>query len=182
MNKKSDKSNIYDKSLEKQKANYSPLTPLSFISRAAKVYGDKTAVIHGDRKYTWLETYNRSKRLASALNKIGIGEGDTVAFMGSNTPELYEAHFGVPMSGAVLNALNIRLDAKTIAYILDHGEAKVLFTDREFSETIKDALKIASVQPTVIDVDDVLAPPGDLLGKHYYEAFIFSEIDTNLSE
>ena len=172
MNKKSDKSNIYDKSLDKQKANYSPLTPLSFISRAAKVYGDKTAVIHGDRKYTWLETYNRSKRLASALNKIGIDEGDTVAFMGSNTPELYEAHFGVPMSGAILNALNIRLDAKTIAYILDHGEAKVLFTDREFSETIKDALKIASVQPTVIDVDDVLAPPGDLLGKHDYEAFI----------
>ena len=172
MNKKSDKSNIYEKSLEKQKANYSPLTPLSFISRAAKVYGDKTAVIHGDRKYTWLETYNRSKRLASALNKIGIDEGDTVAFMGSNTPELYEAHFGVPMSGAILNALNIRLDAKTIAYILDHGEAKVLFTDREFSETIKDALKIASVQPTVIDVDDVLAPPGDLLGKHDYEAFI----------
>ena len=178
MNKKSDKSNIYDKSLEKQKANYSPLTPLSFISRAAKVYGDKTAVIHGDRKYTWLETYNRSKRLASALNKIGIGEGDTVAFMGSNTPELYEAHFGVPMSGAILNALNIRLDAKTIAYILDHGEAKVLFTDREFSETIKDALKIASVQPTVIDVDDVLAPPGDLLGKHDYEAFI----DTGASD
>ena len=178
MNKKSDKNNIYEESLEKQKANYSPLTPLSFISRAAKVYGDKTAVIHGDREYTWLDTYNRSKRLASALNKIGIGEGDTVAFMGSNTPELYEAHFGVPMSGAVLNALNIRLDAKTIAYILDHGEAKVLFTDREFSETIKDALKIASVKPTVIDVDDVLAPPGDLLGKHDYEAFI----DTGVSD
>jgi len=164
--------NIYEQHLDANPANYVPLSPLSFIARAAKVHPNREAVIHGERRYTWSETYGRCRQLASALTSHGIGKGDTVAFMGANTPELYEAHFGVPMTGAVLNALNIRLDAAAIAFILDHGEAKVLFTDKEFSATIKEALEIATVNPLVIDVDDVLAPAGDLLGETDYERFI----------
>ena len=150
----------------------SPYLPFSFLARAAKVYPSRDAVIHGSRRYTWAETYSRCRRLASALNGRGIGRGDTVAFMGSNTPELYEAHFGIPMTGAVLNALNIRLDAAAIAFILDHGEAKILFTDKEFSKTIQQALEIADVDPIVIDVDDAIAPTGELLGESNYEDFI----------
>ena len=166
-----DSKSPYD-DLAKLKANHVPLSPLSFIARTAKVYPDHLAVIHGDRRYTWQETYARSRRLASAIADLGIGRGDTVAAMCANTPELYEAHFGVPMTGAVLNALNIRLDAKTIAFILDHGEAKVLLTDKEFSPTIKEALELASVNPTVIDIDDILANGGEILGNQDYEAFI----------
>ncbi len=168
----SSRDTIYDLHLEANPANHVPLSPLSFLARAAKVYPSRDAVIHGCRRYTWAQVYRRCRQLASALNARGIGRGDTVAFMGSNTPELYEAHFGVPMTGAVLNALNIRLDASTIAFILDHGEAKVLFTDREFSDTVQQALEIASVDPIVIDVDDVLAPRGKLLGERDYENFI----------
>ncbi len=163
---------IYDLNLEANSANHVPLSPLSFLTRAAKVYPSRNSIIHGNRRYTWAQTYSRCRKLASALNGRGIGRGDTVAFMGSNTPELYEAHFGVPMTGAVLNALNIRLDAPAIAFILDHGEAKVLFTDREFSETVEQALKIADVEPIVIDVNDFLAPGGKLLGESDYEDFI----------
>ena len=166
-----DSKSPYD-DLAKLKANHVPLSPLSFIARTAKVYPDRLAVIHGDRRYTWQETYARSRRLASAIADLGIGRGDTVAAMCANTPELYEAHFGVPMTGAVLNGLNIRLDAKTIAFILDHGEAKVLLTDKEFSPTIKEALELASVNPTVIDIDDILANGGEILGNQDYEAFI----------
>ena len=168
----SSRDTIYDLHLEANPANHVPLSPLSFLARAAKVYPSRDAVIHGCRRYTWAQVYRRCRQLASALDARGIGRGDTVAFMGSNTPELYEAHFGVPMTGAVLNALNIRLDASTIAFILDHGEAKVLFTDREFSDTVQQALEIASVDPIVIDVDDVLAPRGKLLGERDYENFI----------
>src|SRR5262245_19806145 len=124
--------NPYAVDLDRNPANYAPLTPLTFIQWSASVYPDRPAVIHGARRYTWRETYARCMRLASALAKRGVGLGDTVAAMLSNTPEMYECHFGVPMTGAVLNALNTRLDAANIAFILDHGEAKVVITDREF--------------------------------------------------
>ena len=171
--------------LDQVKANFVPLSPLSFIERTAKVYPDRLSVIHGERRYTWSQTYARTRQLASALKKIGIGKGDTVAIMGANTPETYEAHFGVPMTGAVLNTLNIRLDAATISFILDHGEAKVLLTDREFSPIIKKALKKCSSKPLVIDINDALVSGGELIGKMDYEAFINSgdhEYDWQLPE
>ena len=168
----SSRDTIYDLDLEANHANYVPLSPISFIERAAKIYPNREALIHGSRRYTWSETYMRCRQLASALSAREIGRGDTVAFMGANTPELYEAHFGVPMAGAVLNALNVRLDADAIAFILDHGEAKILLTDWEFAETVQRALEIATVNPIVIDVDDVLAPAGKLLGESNYETFI----------
>nr|HIL74332.1 acyl-CoA synthetase [Rhodospirillales bacterium] len=163
--------NAYEE-LDQVKANFVPLSPLSFIERTAKVYPDRLSVIHGTRRYTWSQTYARTRQLASALKKLGIGKGDTVAIMGANTPETYEAHFGIPMAGAVLNALNIRLDAATISFILDHGEAKVLLTDKEFSTTIKKALEDCSSAPLVIDIDDILASDGELIGEIDYEAFI----------
>src|SRR5713226_8575873 len=164
--------NPYEIGLERNAANYVPLSPLAFLERSAAVFPARTAVIHGERRYTWGETQARCRRLASALRKHGIGRGDTVAVMAPNVPELLEAHFGVPMAGAVLNALNIRLDAETIAFILAHGEAKVLITDREFSGLIEKALSLLERKPVVIDIDDALAPPGKLLGKMDYERFI----------
>src|SRR5690606_34895334 len=128
--------NPYERDLGKNAANFVPLTPLTLIERAAAVFPDRTAIVHGARRQSWAETYARCRRLASALAKRGIGPGDTVAVMAPNVPELYEAHFGVPMIGAVLNALNVRLDAETIAFILGHGEAKALIADREFAPTI----------------------------------------------
>ncbi|MEE3000528.1 MAG: acyl-CoA synthetase [Pseudomonadota bacterium] len=163
--------NAYD-NLDKVRANFVPLSPLSFIERTAKVYPNRLSIIHGKRRYTWSQTYTRARQLAGAFNKLGIGKGDTVAIMGANTPETYEAHFGVPMAGAVLNALNIRLDATTIAYILDHGEAKILLTDKEFSTTIKDALSLCSSAPLVIDIDDLMADDGELIGEMDYETFV----------
>ncbi len=163
--------NAYEE-LDQLAANFVPLSPLSFIERTAKVYPNRLSVIHGDRCYTWAETYARSRQLADALSKRGIGKGDTVAIMGANTPETYEAHYGVPMTGAVLNTLNIRLDAATIAYILDHGEAKVLLTDREFSPTVKEALEQCEASPIVINIDDELANGGELIGEMDYETFI----------
>ena len=118
--------NPYEVDLDRNPANYAPLTPLSFIGWTAGVHPERVSVIHGRRRYSWSQTYARSRRLASALVARGIGTGDTVAVMLSNTPEMVEAHFGVPMTGAVLNPLNTRLDADTVAYILEHGEAKVL--------------------------------------------------------
>jgi fatty-acyl-CoA synthase len=171
--------------LDQVKANFVPLSPLSFIERTAKVYPGRLSVIHGERRYTWSQTYARTRQLANALKKIGIGKGDTVAIMGANTPETYEAHFGVPMTGAVLNTLNVRLDAATISFILDHGEAKVLLTDREFSHTVKEALINCSSAPVVIDINDILADGGELIGKMDYEAFINSgdpEYDWQLPE
>jgi len=162
----------YDSHLDRNPANYAPLTPLGFIARSAAVFPDRPAVIHGKRRYSWAESYARCRRLASALRQRGIGKNDTVAVMAANTPEAFEAHFGVPMAGAVLNALNIRLDAAMIAFILDHGEAKVLITDREFSPVIEKALAQVKRKPLVIDIDDELAPPGKLLGEMDYERFI----------
>jgi fatty-acyl-CoA synthase len=165
--------NPYEVDLGKNPANHAPLTPLGFIERAAAVYPGRTAVIHGARRYRWADTYERCRRLASALAKRGIGAGDTVAVMLANTPEMVECHFGVPMSGAVLNALNTRLDAEAIAFMLDHGGAKVLIVDREFSAIIERALALAEGTPYVIDVDDPEYPgPGKRIGGVEYEAFI----------
>jgi fatty-acyl-CoA synthase len=163
------KANPFSQDLERNAANYVPLTPLSFIERAAAVYPRRTAVVHGRRSFTWQETCERSRRLASALARRGIGAGDTVAVMLPNIPAMYEAHFGVPMCGAVLNALNTRLDAEAIAFMLKHGEAKLLITDREFSAVIaRVAPKIA-----IIDVDDPeYAGPGQRLGEMEYEEFL----------
>jgi len=164
----------YDIGLDRNPANYVPLSPLAFIARAAVIYPDRLAVVHGTRRYSWKQSYERCRRLASALQRRGIGKGDTVAVMAANTPEAFEAHFGVSMAGAVLNALNIRLDAATIAFILEHGEAKVLITDREFAPVIEKALAAVKKRPLVIDIDDALAPPGKLLGEVDYETFIAS--------
>ena len=164
--------NIYEEGLDKHLANFAHLTPLSFIERCASVYPDRLSIIHGKNTFTWGETYKRSCLLASALKKIGIGEGDTVSFMGANTPETYEAHFGVPMTGAVLNALNVRLDAKSIAFILEHAETKVLFSDKEYSETIRYALDRLKNRPIVIDIDDPFFGDGELLGEISYDKFI----------
>ena len=170
--------NIYEQALDKNQANFAALTPLSFLERAASVYPDKVSIIHGDSQYTWAQTYKRCCLLASALIKMGVGEGDTVSFMGANTPETFEAHFGVPMTGAVLNALNVRLDAKAIAFILGHAETKVLFTDREYSETIKAALPLVAHDIVVIDIDDPYFSGGELLGSKNYEDVLASGDDS----
>jgi len=164
--------NIYEQDLDQNRANYAPLTPLTFIERAAAVYPDHTAVIHGQRRYSWSETYQRACLLASALLRRGIGEGDTVSVMGANTPETFEAHFGVPMTGAVLNALNVRLDAKAIAFILEHAETKVLLTDPEYSDTIRQALKILGRELLVIDIKDGVFTGGEDLGSLDYESLL----------
>ena len=164
--------NIYDADLDHCDANYVSLSPLSFLGRVARVYPDHPSVIHGGTRWTWRETAERCNRLASALTKRNIGPGDTVSVMAPNIPALYESHFGVPMTGAVLNALNIRLDAKTLAFILEHGEAKVLITDTEFSPVIKDALRICKQDLLVIDIDDPEGPGGDRLGELTYEELL----------
>jgi fatty-acyl-CoA synthase len=165
--------NSYTIGLDKNAANYAPLSPLSFIARTAEVYPQRTSIIHGARRFTWAETYARCRRLASALAARGIGKNDTVAVMLSNTPEMLECHFGVPMAGAVLNTLNTRLDAEAIAFMLGHGEAKALITDREFSPTIAKALALAGRALPVIDVDDPeYGGPGERLGSIDYEAFL----------
>ncbi len=162
--------------LPRTAANYAPLSPVSFLARAAAVHPDRLAVVHGAHRATWRQTAERCRRLASALQQRGIGRGDVVAIIAPNTPPVLEAHFAVPMLGAVLNALNTRLDAETVAYILGHGEAKLLITDREFATTVAAALDLMAPdsRPIVIDVDDVLAPPGALLGEAEYEAFLAS--------
>ena len=164
--------NPYAQDLDRNDANYATLTPVSFLARTAYIWPGRISVVHGTRRYTWKETYDRSRRLASALAQRGIGEGDTVAAMLANTPEMIEAHFGVPMSGGVLNTLNTRLDAEAIAFMLDHAEAKVLITDTEFAPVVKAALARAQRKPHVIDVADPLGPGGERLGAADYEAFI----------
>ncbi|WP_142846917.1 acyl-CoA synthetase [Telmatospirillum sp. J64-1] len=158
--------------LDKNEANYQPLTPLTYIERAASVFPDRLAVLHGDERYTWKQTYERCRRLASALAKRGIGKGDTVAILAPNVPAHFEAHFGIPMTGGVINAINIRLDAESVAFILQHGEAKVLITDREFSDVVKKALHLLPKRPLVIDIDDPQARDGELLGEMTYEQFL----------
>src|SRR5271157_3963740 len=166
-------SDIYATGLEKNRANFAALTPLSFIFRAAEVFPHKPSVIHGDIRHTWGQTGERCRRLASALQKRGVVKGDTVAAMLPNVPAMMEAHFGVPMTGAVLNTLNTRLDPEAIAFHLDHGEAKVLLTDREFTRIVSGALKMMKgPKPLVIDVDDKLYTGGSFLGEIEYEAFL----------
>jgi fatty-acyl-CoA synthase len=162
----------YEAGLGKNAANYVPLTPIGFLLRSAAVYPNRTAVVHGDQRYTWRQAQERCRRLASALAARGIGHGDTVAVMAPNVPALFEAHFGVPMAGAVLNALNIRLDAETIAFILRHGDAKVLITDTEFAPVIGAALTLLDEKPLVIDITDPAAPDGVRLGECDYETFL----------
>jgi fatty-acyl-CoA synthase len=163
----------YDRDLDKTPANHQPLTPLVFLERAARVYPDHTAIIHGEGRWTYGAFFSRARRLASALWQRGIGRGDTVAVMLANTPAMLECHYGVPMAKAVLNTLNTRLDPATLAFSLDHGEAKVLITDREYSRVIGPALEQASVKPLVIDYDDPLYEgPGERLGSVDYEAFL----------
>jgi fatty-acyl-CoA synthase len=164
---------IYDEPhLQRGPANHAPLTPLSFIVRAAAIYPDKPAVIHGDQVFTYAQLFQRCRRLASALRRRGIGKGDTVSVMAPNVPAMLEAHYGIAMAGAVLNALNYRLDAKTIAFIFGHAETKLLITDREFSSTIKEALKIAARRPIVVDIDDPSFAGGEKLGETDYETFL----------
>src|SRR3989475_10951641 len=156
---------IFDHNLDKNPANYAPLTPLSFLERAAYVYPSRVSVIHGAQRSTWKETYERSRRLAHALAKRGLGVGDTVAAMLPNIPAMYEAHFGVPMSAAVLNTLNTRLDADAIGFMLNHGNAKLILVDREFAEVIEKAISRINREIEVIDVEDPeYAGPGRRLG------------------
>ncbi len=162
----------YATGLDKNQANHSPLTPLTFIERAAYIYPNKPSVVHGAERYTWAETYARCRRLASALARRGIGKNDTVAVMAPNTPPMVEAHFGIPMCGAVLNTLNTRLDPETIAFMLKHGGARVLITDREFSSVVGPALALLDEKPIVIDIDDPAWPHGDLVGEATYEALL----------
>ena len=160
----------------KTAANYVPLSPLSFLGRAETVHGARLAVVHGAHRKTWAETAARCRRFASALVRHGVGRGDVVAVMAPNIPALFEAHFAVPTAGAVLSALNTRLDAETVAYILAHSEARVLLADREFSATVAAALSLLpdAARPLVIDIDDPAAPPGAALGVMEYEAFLLS--------
>ena len=163
----------YRLGLDKNAANFVALSPLSFIARSATVYPDRLAVIYGTRRQTWAQTYARCRQLAHALVGRGIGEGDTVAVMLPNVPTMLEAHFGVPMSGAVLNTLNTRLDAEAIAFMLQHGEAKVLLADREFSAVVHKALDLlGDKRPFVIEVEDDEAPAGQAVGDTSYENFI----------
>jgi fatty-acyl-CoA synthase len=164
--------NPYDIGLEKNAANYVPLTPIGFLVRSAAVYPNRLAVVHGERRYSWREALERCRRLAGALAALGVGSGDTVALLAPNIPEAFEAHFGVPMAGAVLNALNIRLDPDTIAFILRHGEATVLITDTEFAPVVAQALAQLERKPIVIDIADALGPGGERLGEIDYEEFL----------
>ena len=168
-------SDPYATGLEANAANYAPLTPLVFLDWSADVYPDRLAVVHGARRFTWAQTRERCRRLASALAARGVGRGDTVSVVAANTPEMVEAHFGVPMTGAVLNTINTRLDAATIAFILDHAQARVLITDREFAPAVAGALRQCQASPLVIDIDDPeYDGPGDGLGEVEYEALLAS--------
>lgn len=166
------KASVYDRDLDRNAANFAALTPLSFLERAAAVYPEKIAVIHGKQSYTYREFMTRCRRLASALRGRGLGLGDTVSVLAPNVPALLEAHYGIAMAGGVLNALNYRLDAASVAFILGHGEAKVLIVDREFSHIAKPALAQLEKKPIVIDIDDPLYEGGELLGEKDYEAFL----------
>lgn len=163
---------IYDTHLEKNRANYEVLTPLSFIERAALVYPGYDATVHGDQVRSWRQVYERCVRLAGALAGRGIGRGDTVAAVLPNIPEMLELHFAVPMTGAVFNAINTRLDAASIAFILNHGEARVLFTDREFCGVVSDAVSRLGRDILVVDVDDPLFAGGELTGSLTYEDLV----------
>ena len=184
--------NHYETNLDKNDANFVPLTPLSFLERAKDIYPNYEALVYESRSYTWTEVYKRCTKFASALEKIGIGEGDTVSVMAFNTPEIFEAHYSVPMTGAVLNTINSRVDAKTVAYILDHSEAKVLIVDRQLHSVIEKALSQIKSKPIIIDIQDDFADQSLLkkIGNKEYEDFLngagdvkvpqfeYSELDT----
>jgi fatty-acyl-CoA synthase len=166
---------IFDQDLPRNQANFTPLSPLSFIERTAEVYPQRLAVVHGDLRRNWRELYGRCRQLASALARSGVGKGDTVAVMLPNTPPMVEAHFGIPMAGAVLNAMNTRLDAQTVAFMLDHGEAKVVIVDPEFAGVMKDAIALRQEKRPllVVDVEDALyTGPVERAGTVGYEAFL----------
>ncbi len=163
----------YDLDLDKKPANYQQLTPLAFLERAASVFPDRTAIIHGDARTSYADFYARARRLGSALEKRGIGKGDTVSVVLANTPPMLEAHYGVPMTRAVLNTINTRLDAQVIAFTLDHAETKVLIVDREFSGVVKEALALSEADPLVIDYSDPEFPQtGERIGSIDYEEFL----------
>jgi len=165
----------YDSDLDRNPANFQPLTPISFLARAAAVFPTQIAIVHGDLRRDYAQFYARSRRLASALAARGIKRGDTVSVMLANTPAMLECHYGAPMTGAVLNTLNTRLDAAVLAFTLDHADAKVLIVDREYSAVMKAALALASVKPLLIGYDDpVYDGPGEMLGEIDYEAFLAS--------
>ena len=165
----------YDSDLDRNPANFQPLTPISFLARAAAVFPTQIAIVHGDLRRDYAQFYARSRRLASALAARGIKRGDTVSVMLANTPAMLECHYGAPMTGAVLNTLNTRLDAAVLAFTLDHADAKVLIVDREYSAVMKAALALANVKPLLIGYDDpVYDGPGEMLGEIDYEAFLAS--------
>lgn len=169
---------IYDEHLDRNAANYQPLTPLTFLSRAALIHPDRTAIIHGSLRRSYGDFYRRSRQLASAIEKRGITRGETLAVMLANTPPMLEAHHGVPMAGAVLLSINTRLDADIIAFQLEHAEAKMVIVDREFSGVMAEALAKANLTPIVIDYDDpdfaedAPAKKGDAIGTIEYEALV----------
>ena len=166
----------FDTNLDKNSANFVPLSPLSFITRVKDIYPNYDSLVYGKRSYTWLETYNRCTKFASALAKKGITKGSTVSIIAANTPELFEAHYSIPMTGGVINTINTRLDAETIAYILDHSDAKLLITDTQFSPTMKKALKIYGKNIPIIDIHDDQAifkdGEGEQIGEMTYEEFL----------
>ena len=168
--------NPYETNLDKNEANYVPLTPLSFLERAKDIYPNYEAVVYESRKYTWSEVYKRCIKFASALDKLGIKTGDTVSVLAFNTPEIFEAHYSIPMVGAVINAINTRLDSKTISYILNHSEAKVLIVDRQFHDVVKKALEEVNSKITIIDINDKDAKLTDSknIGSLEYEEFLNS--------
>ena len=163
---------IYEDGLSANNANYTPLTPVDFLERAAGTWPNKTAIIHGQTRRSYREFLERSRRMASALNKRNIGKGDVVSIIAPNTPAMLEAHYGVIMSGGVLNALNYRLDASTIAFILEHCEAKLVMVDKEFSSVMEEAFRLMKKVPDVIGIDDELAIEGQLIGSLDYESFL----------
>ena len=165
----------YDRDLDKNPANFQPLTPIVFLARAAAVFPGRTAIVHGDLRRDYAQFYARSRRLASALARLDLARGDTVSVMLANTPAMLECHYGVPMTGAVLNTLNTRLDAAVLAFTLDHAATKAVIVDREFSTLMREALALAKVQPIVIDYDDPeYDGPGEAVGEIDYEAFLAS--------
>ena len=167
-----DSDNPFETGLDRTPANYVPLSPLSFLRRAAHVFPGHPSLIHGALRHTWGETYTRCRRLASALAARGVGPGDTVSVMAPNIPAIYEASFAVPMLGAVLNTLNVRLDGGAIAFMLEHGEAKALITDTEFAPVIRDALARLGRDLLVVDVADPEVASGERLGEVEYEDFL----------
>ena len=166
--------NDYDKNLDKNKANFVPLTPISFIERTKDIYPDYEALVYKKRSYTWKQVYERSIKFASALEKHGIKLGDTVSIMAANTPELFEAHYFVPMTGAVLNAINTRLDAKTVGYIFKHADTKALIVDRQFHSVVKKALETLGKKILIIDIVDkqVDLKDSEKIGEFEYESFL----------